>query len=187
MTLKQAVEQNRKWLKIYSILFRLIGWSLIVGGCGIAVFSGSLLEMEEARINSLPTFLTNIPLLRSPETKFMLIIHNPFVGMFLPGVLVLLVTHLLDFLLDENLQAGKLLKNGQSTLQITAGFVLLDFSPALWHLRNFQNGEGYSWVITSIFIGVSLLHVCAKLAILIGLAQALRRVLPMIEEAKSLV
>ncbi len=187
MNLKQTIEQNRRWLEIYSILFRLIGWSLIVGGYGIAVFSGSLLEMEEARINSLPTFLTNIPFLRSPETKFMMIIHNPFYGMLLPGVLVLLVAHLLRFLLDENAQPGKFLRNGQSTLRIAAGFVLIDFSPTLWHLRNFQNGEDYSWVITAIFVGVSLLHVCAKLAILFGLGQVLRRVLPMIEESKALV
>jgi len=115
----------------------------------------------------------------------MLIVHHPFIPMILPGLLALLVAQLLRFLLDENTRPGWLLRHGEKILYFTAGVLLVNLIPAFL----FQGEYKYIPLIGILWGRITpiLLFVSVKIAILVGLAQALRRVLPMIEEAKSLV
>ncbi len=186
MNLKQAVEKNRRGLEIYCAISRLMGWLLMVGGLGSLVFTGWMLVMEEARVNSM--LLPN-PYCSVPEMKFIMLIRDPFLDLFLPGILALLVAQLLRFILDENALPGWLLRKGEAVLYFAAGIVFFSFMPPLWHLGVFLSKGDYAAAFILSFGGMSpnVLLVGAKLTILIGLGQVLRRVLPMIEESKALV
>jgi hypothetical protein len=182
MTLKQAVEKHRKWLEVYSVLSRLMGWLLVVAGIGNLGYLAWILIKDTAQSDAM--FVGFSPD-RIPSVKFWMIVHEPFFPMILPGLLALLVAQLLRYLLDETIRPGWFLRHGEKVLYFTAAVLLINFAPTL---RTLGSGDGII-ILAYILGGIdpSILLVSAELAILIGLAQALRRVLPMIEEAKSLV
>jgi len=181
MTLKQAVEKHRKWLEGYCILSRLMGWLLIVTGIGTLGYAAWILLTEETRVNEM---FAAFPPDRISDMKFWMIVHEPFFPMILPGLLALLVAQLLRYLLDENTRPCWLLRHGEEVLYFTAVAFLINLIPT-FRLLGENNRPLWGFILGG--INPNLLLVSAELTILIGLAQALRRVLPMIEEAKSLV
>jgi hypothetical protein len=182
MTLKQAVEKHRKWMEGYCTLARLMGWLLIVEGIGILGCWTWVLIKNPPRFTAM---IAEMPPNALSVYKFKMIFHDPFIPMILPGLLALLVAQLLRYLLDENTRPGWLLRHGEKVMYFTAGVLLVNLIPAF-----LLQGEYKYMPLMGILFGritPSLLFVSVKLAILVGLAQALRRVLPMIEEGKSLV
>jgi hypothetical protein len=179
MNLKQAVEKNRPYLEIYCTLSRLMGWVLLVSGGVLFFINGLQLASQidqmigTGHLTKFDAALVTIPLQR----------------MIQPGLLILLVAHLLRYILGKSAEPGWFLSAGKTILYLLSTTILFDLVPAGWYLQDLWSGKDHSLILAFLFGGTypNLLIVIAKMTAFIGLAQALRRVLPMIEEAKSLV
>jgi hypothetical protein len=185
MDLKQVVETNRGLLQLYSALSRLTGWLLIVWGCGLWGM-GLWLAVTTTKTEFVnPVTRESISLL---EVFFKGYILEPLSIAILPGLLALMVAQLLRFILAEKTRPGWLLRNGEKVLYLAIAIVLFNAIPA-WHLGNILRVEDYVTTLALSLGGLSphLLLAAARLMILIALAQALRRVMPMIEESKSII
>jgi len=179
MNLKQSVENNRRYLETYCVLARVMGWALFISGGVIFFINGLQLATQIDRMIG-----------AGHLTKFnATLVTIPLQRMILPGLLTLLLAQLLHYVLGEKAEPGWFLNSGKTILYFAAITVLCDLIPLRWYFQDFWNGKDPALFRAFLFGGTypNLLIVIAKLAVFIGLAQALRRVLPMIEEAKSLV
>jgi hypothetical protein len=184
MTLKQAVEKHRNWLRFYSNVARLIGWLLVVEGMTSLVYGQWILLTRE----ELP-FSSDNPLFTLSEMKFRAFLVEPFTNMILPGIFALLVSQFFRFLLNNNPRPGWLLRKGELVLYIGTLVIALNSLFALRLFGLFFNqagGNSFSKFLILIVILPTVLPIVVELLILVGLAQALRRVIPIIQEFKSL-
>ncbi len=167
------IEKNKKFLKFYYAALRLSGWFLLtlgLGGYGI-----TLLIVQNLGVKAMGIASLNMPISSLDFIFF--------------GLLGLGIAQLIRYLFDENCKSGFILKHGAKFLY---AYVILMF--AIMALRilftsgymkssDFQNAQSL-FVVTSI---ASIILFAAKTLILIGLAQFLKRITPIIEEHKSLV
>ena len=157
------IEKNKGLLKFYCIAARIIGWVLLItaGNQTVSTLSGH------------SNF--SIPFVM-PITIF---IH------ILIGLVVLGVAQFIRYLFETEYKPGWILRYGEKILYLYAvlrviRIVFLFFVDA----RTMGDSIHYSpWG----FLVANGLPVVASALILVGLAQILRRVMPIIEESKTLV
>jgi len=168
--MNEFIKKNRRLLEIYCLLAKIFGGVLTVAGF-TAVFGHSLALISRAGdISSFLDYFKNVPW-----------------GMisFLPtGCLVLGLAQFLRYLFDDEYQPGWILRNAVQFVYLYAvvlTFILIIFCaiecsqyPDQWHEIAYR---GLSFV----FYGGG------KVLLLIGLGQFIRRVMPVIEESKTLV
>jgi hypothetical protein len=161
--MNEFIEKNKGLLKFYCVAARIIGWVLLI----------------TASIETVSTLSgysrSSIPFVM-PITIFINI---------LIGVVVLGVAQFIRYLCETEYKPGWILHHGDKTLYLYAvlrviRIVFLFFVDA----RTMGDSIHYSpWG----FLVANVLPVVASALILVGLAQILRRVMPIIEEAKTLV
>jgi hypothetical protein len=166
--MNEFIRQNRKLLNFYCVAARVIGWVLVI-------------------LSAMPSLL--IPYIISG------VFHEypggilPLLGALLEvlfgrlplGVIVLGVAQLIRYVSESEYQPGWLLRHGTGILYLFAALMIT--GPIIRYCFYIH---GIKPVDSSSIVGHLLADV-SKMLILIGLGQILKRILPVIEESKTLV
>ncbi len=175
--MNEFIEKNRQLLKTFSIAARVIGWVLILGG-GIwfLLFLLCILAVSDAA-GSLGWPYTN---------ENFLYASSAFVFDFIfLGLLVLIIGQLIRHTLETENKAGWLLRFGNKILCLYA-LVIVGRAISRYCIlhtglmEKFGSGR-------LLFIQPIVVPLAAKALIIVALGILLRRVLPVIEESKTLV
>jgi len=157
-------------LLFFCIALELIGWILIFGGIMWFIYSmsGGGKRASE-NINEIPTMLTII-------TWF------SFDFAFI-GLMAVILAHLARYVFDRDFHKSLLLRCGDKILYLFAIFtVAWAIFRWFYYLKNI---EDLNWRI--LLAQPLILPTVAKVLILVCVGQILKRILPIIEEYKSLV
>lgn len=170
------IEQNRRLLEFYCTAARILGLSLLVlGSIGFLITLGHLTGFVGRE-------LAVEPLLGIFERSWLTII--------LAGLVTSFVAQFIRYLYDREYQPSCLLRHGHQILYLYAIFIV--FSKVYFYVYSLKS-PSQSYLCNPIVSGIlffwlplSLLTL-AKVLILVGLGQVLRRIMPVIEEFKTLV
>ncbi|MBW8039824.1 MAG: hypothetical protein FVQ85_07475 [Planctomycetes bacterium] len=163
------IENNRPWLKFYCTTARIVGWVILILAAVIAaigILSGNFL-------------FGNLP-----QSRLIYIQPLIFTGV-LPGILILGIAQFIRYLFESRYKPGFLLRHGDKILYLYA-FLLI--AGVVWNhliISMMQIGINFTKIIPVML--ASLVLTVPKVLILIGLAQVVKRILPVIEESKTLV
>ena len=167
------IEKNRTWLKFYHAALRLSGWLLLtLGVCsfGITMILSRNLEVEAFAVTAI-----NMPL---GSSEFILF-----------GLLGLGIAQLIRYLFNPDCQPGFILRHGKKFLY---GYVVLILIymvvRSIITIQYLMNSDVEN--AQSLFLATSMASIilfAAKALILVGIGQFLKRIMPVIEEHKSLV
>ncbi len=166
------IKKNEKFLKCSFAALRFSGWFLLVFGLYCPVISIVLLRnykpgiSEEMSITMLLIYLT----------------------LMFFGLLGIGLAQLIRYLLDSNYKPGFILRHGDKFVYV---YVVLTLIAATLHFFSFVNSLRMTdfeeqLLFISLSITQTVYHV-AKALILIGIAQFLKRVMPIMDEHQSLV
>ena len=170
--MNEFIKQNRRLLKFYCTAALILGWLLIAAG--FLWFIPTI------------TSLNNIDLYK--EADAILYVTSALLFDFLlPGLIALGVVQFIKYLFEDTNKPGCILRNADRFLYIYTVFLIVRT-----YLQYSWNSVCYAEVIESetsqlLFIQPFLLPTIAKVLILVGLGQIIRRILPVIEESKTLV
>lgn len=157
------VEKNRKWLNFYYWAARVGGWLFL--GMSLLAIGGHSVALA-SRLGDRDAFWQYYH-------------HSMPWGMLsnlLPtGVLGLGVAQLIRYMLEPEYQPGLILRNAHNLVYLYAGYVAVQSGYNLW-----IGGGGDA-------VYISVLFTFAWVLILIGLGQTIKRMMPIIEETRTLV
>ncbi len=181
--MNEFIERNSRLLRLYGIVARVIGWFLILGGIVwfFAIVTRNVIEVPETD---------------EQHIDILLYIAYSFTYDFvIPGFLAFAVGGLLDYLLRPDAKPRLILRMTDKLCYIYAFFVILRafgavkvFGASLWCV-NFrllaisEMSESARILLVQPLLGPSL----AKVLLLVGIGMILHRLLPVIEESKTLV
>ena len=162
------IENNRPWLKFYCTTARIVGWGiLILAGTG-AIFQ--ILAM-------------NILFGNHTIPYRLLVVKSVLFDGVLTGILVLGIAQFIRYLFESEYKPGYILRYGDKILYLYA-FLLL--AGGVWrHLIIGMMSIGITRMLLPRL--ASMVLTVPKVLILVGLAQVVKRILPVIEESKTLV
>jgi len=170
----QFIEKHRRLLQAYCLIARILGWFLILGG----VFWVALVRRNM------------VGSLEEQQPDFLLYIVSSFVYDFgIPGILAFAIAGLLDYLLRPKARPPLILGMIDKLCYIYAIFLVLRaFALNYWlvHVK-FPEIVGSSESARILLVQPLLGPTLAKVLLLIGVGMILHRLLPVIEESKTLV
>jgi hypothetical protein len=164
------IEQNKNLFRSYSIIARILGWILLFSGClngiggSIALFT-KLGQFQDFRdiFCSLPfRDLNNIPV----------------------GLLALWISRFMRFLSDSDYNQDWLLRNASRLLYYYAAIVLIYNFIAIVGMHGFSIDQIPAVIVRMI---IFVLFGCIWSLAFLGLGFILKRIMPVIEESKTLV
>ncbi len=167
------IQKNKKLLKFYYTALRLSGWILLtLGVCSYAI---TIVLARNLGAKAFGATALNMPLRASHLILF--------------GLLGLGIAQLIQYLFDSKSKPGFILRHGNKFLYIYVILTLIVMAMrnvyAIKYLlyADIANAQilFFSTSITSVVLFV------AKALILIGMAQFLKRLIPIMEEHKTLV
>ena len=169
--MNEFIEKHRTLLKLYCIVARIIGWLLIIGGVFWFILTASSFDIDGSV---------------RPEGLLYLISSMLF-DFMLPGLIALGVMQFIRYVFEDTDKPGCILRNADRLFYMYAVFLTLK---SYFKYRFFT--EWYAEAISLepsrlLFIQPFLLPTVAKVLILVGLGQVIRRIIPVIEESKTLV
>ncbi len=161
--MNEFIERNRWLLKFYCVAARIIGWALLftAGTWTVSILSGY-------SRSSMP-FVTSISI---------------FIRI-LVGLVVLGVAQFIRYLFETEYKPSWILRHGEKILYLYAALRVIRMA-FLFFLREEMLGDSIYYSPWG-FLVLNGLPVVAGALILVGLAQILRRVMPVIKESKTLV
>jgi len=177
--MNEFIEKNKGLLRFYCIAARFIGWLiLILGGIGILTYL-----VEQSRVGWEHVVVINV------------IFQRSWFPLMSYGLSALGVAQFIRYLFDRNYQPGWILRYADKILYVFAFFdIWRAVGTICMFVENYDNAarlylrldisHPYTWLLPVMTV---LLLCSAKLLAIIGLAQALRRIMPVIEESKTLV
>jgi len=168
--MNEFIVQNRRLLKFYCIVACIFGWLLLIGGSFWFIISISSVDIDN---NERPDILLHL-------------IASLFYDFTLPGLMALAVMQYIRYLFENERKPG-ILRNGDKILYMYAIFLVVKT-----YFKYFWYTAWYAKLIESeasrlVFMQPFLLPTVAKVLILVGFGQILRRLIPVIEESKTLV
>jgi hypothetical protein len=185
--MNEFIEKNKGLFRVYYLAARIIGWALLLlplltiawmllltglGGIGVSLWTQP----------AYPSYW------RWPEHTLLygqVDLFSPVIAFVLPGLLVLGLAQFIRYLSERNYRPGWVLRCAEGILYLYAVVLIVH---AVW-----SNIFSSKLVVPEMNLSVvpvtisSLLITAAKATILIGLGQILARVMPVIEESKTLV
>jgi len=195
--MNEFIEKNKGLLRFCYIAARIIGWALLVFPVILVIRSlltgtgafGDLLSWP-SYIEKRLMYREAFPLADGQADLLSLVIR--FV---LPGLLMLGLAQFITYLSVKNYRPGWTLRCGEGILYL---YAILITGQAIWnsvlgpglraniiyHLDGLRAGIHHVGLMV---ILASMLITAAKVVILIGLGQIIARVMPVIEESKTLV
>jgi len=170
--MNEFIKQNRRLLKFYCTAALIIGWLLIAGG--FLWFIPAI------------TSLNNIDLYKEADA-ILYVTSAMLFDFLLPGLIALGIVQFIRYLFEDTNKPGCILRAADWLFYIYAVFLIVKT-----YLQCFWNSTWYAEVIESetsrlLFIQPFLLPTVAKVLILVGLGQIIHRIIPVIEESKTLV
>ena len=161
--MNEFIEKNKGLLRTYCVAARIIGWVLLIttGTWMVSTLSGY-------SSFSLPFVM--------PITIFIRI---------LVGLVILGVAQFIRYLFETEYKPGWILRHGEKILYLYAALRIIRIT-FLFFVDAKRMGDPIYYSPWG-FLEANGLPVVASALILVGLAQILRRVMPIIEESKSLV
>lgn len=162
------IKQNERLLRTRCSIIRIMGWVVLV--LMLPFFAYGLFELQKGA-EQINVFL---------RARYFV----SFVMAFGGGITAIGVGQLLRFLLETNDKPGWVLRHGDKILYI---FAILVFSSLLLNFCFLLSVRTGAWYFTVASLGPSTLLSLVKILVLIGLGQFLRRIIPVIEEAKVIV
>lgn len=165
--MNEFIKRNRKMLEFYCLAARIIGWALML--MPPAFIALALLWNQLGGQTRLPP----------PE------ISLAHIGYFMLGLIVLGIGQFIRHLFQTESKPGWILRHGDKILYLYAAFTVVGAGSIIRMM--FYLGREYpiKYVISTGFL--FLPPALAKAFVLIGLAHILRRIMPVIEESKTLV
>ena len=170
--MNEFIEKNRRLLRFFCFAAQIIGWMLLLGG---AIWFILFASGQSRRIERPDAILYAI--------------SSMLFDFMLPGLIALGLTQLIKYLFEIDYKPGCILRNGDRIFYMYAVFLIVNaFLRHGWYVHVW-----YTEIIEEsnfsrlLFMQPFILPTVAKIFILVGLAQILRRILPVIEESKSLV
>jgi hypothetical protein len=162
------IENNKPWLKFYCSTARIIGWGiLILAGTGafILIFAGNILYGSH------------------PIQYRLILVKSVLFDGVLPGFLVLGIAQFIRYLFESEYKPGLILRHGDIILYL---YALLLIAGVVWqHFIFGMMSMGFTRMIPATLASLAL--TAPKVLILVGLAQVVKRIMPVIEESKTLV
>lgn len=177
----QSPNENQwQWLKVYGGIARWSGWMLVI--FSVLGLVGFIYGFFERWVRSNQPFSVTMNQLQ--------FIWANLRTALMPGIMALGIAQFLRWLTDQESQPGLLLRHGPKLLIISAAIYLSQVVLMLWQLpgvirtftRNLTPIIPMGLIIVSDFL-VTL----APVIILFGLAEALRRIGPIVGESKEMV
>jgi hypothetical protein len=170
--MNKFIEKNRRLLHFCCIVACIFGWMLLIGGAFWFVISIHLVDIYNKERPDILLYLTT----------------SLFYDFILPGFMALAVMQCIRYLFERERKLSVIvLRNGDKILYMYAAFLVVKtYSKYFWYIA------WYAELIESeasrlVFIQPFLLPTIAKFLILVWLGQILRRLIPIIEESKTLV
>ena len=179
----QFIEKHRRLLQAYCLIARILGWVLILGGVfWVFCFMKCLQTIPSDKI-------------RTPEDAREVFDVVTYIGMsvfydfIIPGFLAFAIGGLLDFLLRTEAKPRLVLRITDKLCYIYAAFLILKaISLNFWFERlTFTEIPEISEQTRILLVQPLLVTTLAKILLLIGIGMILHRLLPVIEESKTLV
>jgi hypothetical protein len=179
----QFIEKHRRLLRAYCLIARIVGWFLILGGVSWVAL---------VRRNMVGSIAEQDP-------DFMLYIVSSFVyDFFIPGFLAFAIAGLLDYLLRPHIKPPLILGMTDKLCYIYAGFLIIKLLNTIGFIKSLSDN---SWIVDFRYLTIPELSeharillvqpilgpTLAKVLLLIGVGMILHRLLPVIEESKTLV
>jgi len=107
-------------------------------------------------------------------------------GCVFPGIVVLGLAQFVRYLCENNYEPGWILRHGDKVLYLYAAVLIIGH--VAWSFIQFTVYRNFSMHDLRVgYLLAGLLPSLAWAVILVGMGQVLRRMLPMIEESKTLV
>ena len=172
--MNEFIEKSKGLLKFYCLGAQIIGWLLIIAPIiwiTVEILSGSLFKGNRSHIPSL--------------IQISYIIQAVVLNFTFLGLVALGVAHFIKYVFESKVQPSLFLRIGDKILYMYAGFVILG-ALVKWV---FQMQVIKATVLSTLSVSFAalLLPATAKALILIGLGKILHRVMPVLEESKTLV
>ena len=163
------IEQNRRLLKTCCVAAKIFGWLLLLFGSLATVGHSFALMTRIGKWDLFYDYFESMP-------------WNVIGGVAF-GVLALGVGQFIRFVIDEDCRPGWILRNAQQILYVYAVFVGVFI--IIMSVMAFPNWENWG-EITIRLLGRTI-HGAGKILLLIGIALVLKRIMPVIEESRTLV
>jgi hypothetical protein len=176
------IENNRPWLKFYCTTARIIGWGILIIAAAGTIFQ--ILAMNILFGN------------HSSAYRFLFVKSVLFQGLF-PGIIVLGIAQFIRYLFETEYQPGHILRYADKILYLFAFLLMVG---VVWqHLIISGNVIQLDIFLIMNNIGLyfkeqmipamlaSLVIAVPKILILVGLAKVVKRIMPVIEESKTLI
>ena len=170
--MNEFIEKNKSLLRSYYIITRIIGWMLLVVTLVIAVVSS--LRGFDAE-NQLRLYMI-YRLFQDLALRYVIL-----------GLILLGLAQFVRYLYESEYQPGLILRYGDIVLYLYA--LALIVNPVLDYFYRMKI-IGMTYVNTDslfLYLLIILLPATARALIFVGMARVLKRMVPMIEESKTLV
>jgi len=179
----QFIEKHRRLLQAYCLIARILGWLLILGGVFWLVAIVKTLDK-----------ISKTTIAKEEQLDFVLYLtsslgSNIAYDFVIPGILAFAIAGLLDYLLRPKTKPPLILGMTDKLCYLYAIFLILRaFALNIWLTRaKFPEIMASSETIRFLLVQPLLGPTAAKVLLLIGIGLILHRLLPVIEESKTLV
>jgi hypothetical protein len=168
--MQKFVEKNRRLLSRYGLLAKIFGWPLVFVGC-LALIGHSVALIS--RVGDSASFMDYF----SNDVPWGVLTYLP------TGCLVLGLAQFIRYLLDDEYQPGWILRNAVQFVYLYAiVFAIVSVSFCVVMFVKWDQWYEIVYRVSSI-----IFYGGAKVLFLVGLGQILRRIMPVIEESRTLV
>lgn len=167
--MNEFIEKNRRLLKAYCITAQFFGWLVLgIAGAGALVHSLALAS-RIGDSEALRAYLASVPW--------------GMLGFIPTGLVALGIAQFIRYLLESGRQPGWILRYGEQILYMYATFVIGYY---IWGyiVESHYFSSLFDRLLSTLAF---VLFPGAKVLVLVGLGQVLRRIMPVIEESKTLV
>lgn len=172
--MNEIIEKNRRLLKFYCENLRTIGFLFLilglVGGFALTIFK----------------LVAKFGYWHAPKSYEMVISLMPIgaLNIIFYGLAILGFVQFIRYLVEEDYKPGWILRHGDIFFYLYALFIILSAVLACTTIPGILSPSSYMGVFT---ILMTFFSITVRVLILVGLGQILRRILPVIEESKTLV
>jgi len=172
--MNEFIEKNKGLLRSYCILAQIVGLLLLIVpiiGIAIEILSGSIVKGHRSYIPSI---------IQIPFVIQAVVLNFTFLGLVALGV-----AQFIKYVFESQGQPSLILRIGDKILYVYAGLVILGAFLKWVFQMEVIKATALSTLLIS-FVAL-LLPATAKALILIGLGKIFHRIMPVIEESKTLV